>query len=124
MRITESRLRRIIRRVIKESMGGMQDLDSAVEACKSRGLNDPDDPSHYDNDYNIELKIMNYILDYHENALDRINIDSGEGPLDLRHYGSDYTDELDMQREKRDYEEVIQNMSPGEYQAMISACRR
>ena len=94
MRITESRLRRIIRRVIKESMGGMQDLESAIQACKSRGLNDPDDQSYYDDDDEIELDIMNYMLDNHADDLDDANPHPGEGPLNLRYSGTSYRDKL------------------------------
>ncbi len=117
MKITERRLRRIIRNVIKESIENIQDLESAVQSCRIEGL---DDPSINDSD--IELDIMNYILDNYPKDLDYANT-SGPSIEDLP-YSSSYRDELASQRVEDDYNRVIMNMSPSEYREMIAVCKR
>ena len=119
MKITERRLRNIIRSVIKESMhNSQQSLESAIDAC--RGHVPGEDPYIYDDE--VQSRIEDYILDNFSRDLDYANTHGA--PLDSQFsQGSRaYRDALASQRTEEDYDFVIRNMSPDLYSDLISAC--
>tara|TARA_B100001057_G_C22816566_1_gene937667 strand:- start:955 stop:1353 length:399 start_codon:yes stop_codon:yes gene_type:complete len=129
MRITERRLRKIIRSVIRESMapGAMsRDLDSAVEACKVGDLNSMD-YDHNDSNQVIEDKIMSYIEEHHIDDLDRVtHKHSGAGTVKDQQFtpGTDsYNQEVLSHSRRQDYDNVIINMPELHYQKMVSSCQ-
>ncbi len=128
MRITESRLRKIIRSVIRESMtsGAMsRDFDSAVEACKVGDRNSVDD--HHELNPVIEEKIKNYIDDNFIGELDtEIHRHSGAGRVEDQQYtfGTDqYNQQVLSRGRHQDYDELIRNMPEEDYQRIVTACQ-
>lgn len=120
MRITERRLRKIIRSVIRESMTSgtaAHNMEDAIQACRSGNLEDPSI-----NDNEIQDEIMEYILLNHTRDLDYANPHSGSGPLEDMYSGEEYISQLRSQRIPEDYELVISNMAPNEYDAMLANC--
>ena len=123
MRITESRLRKIIRSVIKESMSAghiTPNLEDVIQSCREGSL---EDPSINDND--IQNKIMDYTLDNYKDELDLANEDVGSGHLQYSYdTGSpEYREALTMSRHEGDYDAVIMGMSEDQIEEMCNAVK-
>ena len=114
MKITERRLKSIIRSVIKESAGQMQSMDDVRERCKENIMNDIDDL--------IEDAVKDFILEEHSRDLDFANT-SGQQVRDQMSPDSEfYKSELSSQRSEEDYDNVLRNMSPDLYEEIIEVC--
>lgn len=120
MKITERRLRKIIRSVIKESMHNSthQSLESAISAC--RGNVPGEDPYIYDDE--VQTRIENYILDNFPRDLDYANTHGIPLDSQFSQGSSAYRDALASQRIPEDYDIVIKNMSPDLYSELIRSC--
>ena len=109
MRITESKLRNVIRSVIKESIdeSGHRNLESAVSEVRGS------DPYVFDSYFKQHIK--KYI---DNNYIDDLLHANTDGPLDTP------LDQVPSQRIEGDYDKVIANMDKHDYEVMIDSVFR
>ena len=114
MRITEKRLKQIIRSVIKESAGQMQSMDDVRERCKESIMNEIDDL--------IEDAAKGFILEEHSRDLDFSSTSGAAVSDQMSPDSDDFRGELSSQRDDEDFESVLRNMSPDLYEELIEVC--
>jgi hypothetical protein len=106
MRITESKLRNVIRSVIKESIDDVshRSLESAVSDVRG------------DDRYVFDSHIRNHIEEYIDNNhVKDLLYSNTDGHLDIS------LDQVPSQRLEGDYDKVIANMDNHDYEAMVSS---
>lgn len=114
MKITEKRLKQIIRSVIKESTGKVQSMDDVRERCKENIMNEIDDV--------IVDAVKDFILEEHSRDLDFANTSGQQVGDQMSPDMEDYKSELSSQRSEEDYDSVLRNMSPDLYEEIIEVC--
>ena len=117
MRITEKRLRSIIRSVIKESIGHThqmeQSLASAINSCEERCG---------DINFDFESQIKEFILDKYAGNLESSNI-SGPALDTVFPPDSDiYKNKLYDRSTEEDYDYVLSNLNDNQYLEVIDSC--